>query len=179
MTHDLALLDGLSSFDTINFDGEVYRATRTSHDPLAPSTSGGRWALADKLPVLYTSLSFEGAMAELSFHWSQFSPLPTKPAILHRISVRARRTLRLLRSDLPSLGVDLDRFGETNYQRCQQIGAAIGFLECDGLIAPSARWPCENLVLFTDNHQTSDRLELIRSESIEWQSWARDHGILK
>jgi hypothetical protein len=33
----------------------------------------------------------------------------------------------------------------------QEIGAAVEFLGCDGLIAPCARWDCENLMLFPDS----------------------------
>ena len=58
------------------------------------------------------------------------------------------------------------------------IGTAIAFLECDGLIVPSARWPCENLVIFTDNQLLAGRralLELVGSEEFDWQSWARQN----
>ena len=78
-------------------------------------------------------------MAELASHWLQFSPFPSRPASLHRISLSTQKSLRLLRSDLETLGVDWERYSEMNYERTQQIGAAVAFLECDGLIAPSAR----------------------------------------
>ena len=96
MIHDPALLERLSAFESERFDGEVLRATRRSLDPLTASTSGGRWAPTGLVPVLYTSLMCEGALAEISYHWSQLSPLPSKPAVLHRLVVRAERRLRLL-----------------------------------------------------------------------------------
>lgn len=64
----------------------------------------------------------EGALAEIAFHWSQFDPRPSKPAALHRITLTARRTIRLLRADLVNLGVDWARYGEICYERSQAIG---------------------------------------------------------
>jgi hypothetical protein len=86
--------------------------------------------------------------------------------------------MRLIEADLVTLGVEMTRYQETNYERTQQIGAAVAFLECDGLIAPSARWACENLMLFTDNQHGDDPLEVIGSSSVEWLQWAREHSFL-
>ena len=176
MIHDPALLERLSGFDPERFDGEVFRATRRSLDPRAESTSGGRWAPKGLVPVLYTSLLREGALAEVSYHWSQLTPRPSKPAALHRLGVSAERRLRLLRADLEELDLDMKQYESVNYHRTQEIGAAVAFLDCDGLIVPSARWKCENLVIFTENHALTSRLEVLSSEEIDWQSWAQDAG---
>jgi len=106
LIHDPRLLDLLIAFDPIEFDGEVFRATRTNLDLLTPSTSGGRWAPKNGPAVLYMSAQHEGALAEIAFHWSQFHPLPSKIAALYR-GLTARRTMRLLRADLLQLGVRL------------------------------------------------------------------------
>jgi hypothetical protein len=129
--------------------------------------------------VLYTSLDREGALAEIAFHWGQLTPLPSKPAALHRLRLTSRRTLRLIEADLVSLGVDLAAYRSVNYARTQVIGAAVAFLERDGLIVPSARWDCENLVLFPDNHDlVDDRLEVAESEAVDWRAWARERRLL-
>ena len=70
------------------------------------------------------------------------------------------------------------RYGETDYERTQEIGAAVAFLECDGLLSPSARWSCENLVLFMDNHAQDNRLETLDTEEVDWIEWARSNGLL-
>jgi hypothetical protein len=44
MIHAKELLDRLGSLSTCDFDGEGFRATRLSLDPLTPSTRGGRWS---------------------------------------------------------------------------------------------------------------------------------------
>ena len=152
MVHDVTLLDGLGSLPKEAFSGEAFRATPQSLDPLVPSTAGGRWAPKGDLAVLYTSLVREGALAEIAFHWGQMTPLPSKPATLYRLGVATQRSLRLIRADLADLGVSSDLYHTVAYHRTQEIGAAVAFLGCDGLMVPSARWNCENLVIFADNH---------------------------
>ena len=171
MVHDRALLDQLAAFTPIRFDAPAFRATRIGLDALTPSLAGGRWAPRDVTPVLYTSLEREGALAEISFHLSLLDPKPSKPVMLHRMYATARATIRLLRADLVSLGVDWDDYHSVGYNRTQEIGAAIAFLECDGLLAPSARWPCDNLMLFMSNHALADKLELESSEPVNWVAW--------
>lgn len=178
MIHDYQLLDRLGSLPQVSYEGIAFRAIRAGLDPLAPSSRGGRWAPIDSFQVLYTSLERDGAIAELTFVWSQLTPLPRKPALLYEIGITAQRTLKLIESDLVSLGVDMSTYGKIDYELTQNIGAAVNHLECDGLFAPSARWNCENLVLFTRNHSLTDNLHASAPEEIDWQSWARQHGIL-
>jgi len=179
MIHDPELTDRLSAFPRETFSGEVFRATRSGLDPLAFSARAGRWMPENgSSSVLYTSQTRDGALAEISFHWAQLTPLPTKPVRIHTLGVETDNTLRLIRADLTQLGVDLDRFGEMDYGRTQEIGAAVAFLGHDGLIGPSARWACDNVMLFGDNSQVSSRLELILSETVEWREWARRHGFI-
>ena len=88
MIHDPDLLDRLDAMPKETFDGTVFRATRQSLDPLASSFSGGRWMQPSGAGVLYTSLQREGSLAEITFHWSQLSPRPTKPVVLHDLPSR-------------------------------------------------------------------------------------------
>ena len=174
MIHDPDLLDKLASFKTESFEGHVYRATRRNLDPTAYSSWGGRWAPKDdSYPVLYTSLHPDGAIAEISYHWSLLSPRPSRPVILHTLQVTASQTLRLIRADLGELGVDLDRFGELDYGRTQEIGSAVAFLDNDGLIVPSARWECDNLILF-ENSALKTQLDLVGGpREVDWQAWCK------
>ena len=183
MFHDLSLLDRLSAFDPERFEGEVFRATRAGADPVAASISGGRWAPPPDGDVshfvLYTSLERDGAIAEVASFLAQLTPIPGPRSLkVTRLAVSATRTIRLVRADLGSLGVDLARYGERDYDRTQKIGAALVFLGFDGLIAPSARWSCDNLMIFSDNHALTDRLEAVDEEQVEWREWAQTHGIL-
>jgi len=179
MIHDREVLDRLDGFPKETFSGHAFRTTRQSLDPLVSSTSGGRWMPNGVAAVLYTSLQREGSLAEISFHWSQLSPRPTKPAVVHTLGVIAHRTLKLVRADLSALGVPDDVYLTMNLTRTQKIGAAVEFLGCDGLIAPSARWPCDNLMLFPNSMGDSTSLELLSSENVDWVRWATDQGLLK
>ena len=116
MIHDPALLERLSAFETERFNGEVFRATRMSLDPLAESTAGGRWGPKAQIPVLYTSLLREGALAEISYHWGQLTPRPSKPAVVHRLATSAERKLRLIMGDLEGLGVEIELYESRNYR---------------------------------------------------------------
>ena len=141
MDHDRDLLETLSAFTPVRFDGEVFRATRLSLNALAPSASGGRWMVPGETATLYTSMQADGALAEIAFHWGQMTPIPSKPAMLHRIRLGTRKSLRLARADLIALGVDWSRYGAFRYGRTQAIGAAVAHLNCDGLIAPRLGGP--------------------------------------
>lgn len=178
MIHDQHLLDLLSDLPTERFDGEVFRATGVTSDPLAFSVNGGRWAPAvldgAEIPILYTSLARDGALAEVVSYLVQLTPLPlSRPLKVSRLGVSTSRTLRLARATLPGLGVDMARYGERDYKPTQNIGAALAFLGLDGLIAASARWGCDNLMIYQANHLLTERLDVIGEETIAWHDWAR------
>ena len=179
MIHDPELLDRLDALPKESFDGEVFRGTRQTLDQLASSYSDGRWMRRDGVGVLYTSLAREGALAEISFHWGKLAPRPTKPVILHTLRVVAHRTLKLVRADLAALGVPESTYGGVNPLRTQEIGAAIEFLGCDGLIAPCARWPCDNLIVFPDRMGVGASLEIVTSEVVDRIAWATTRQLLK
>jgi len=184
MIHNQGLVDLLSTLATERFEGEVYRATRRSADPLAFSENGGRWAPLARdgvdVPVLYTSMTRDGALAEVVSYLTLLTPLPlSRPLKVARLGVSTAKTLRLARVGLERLGVDMARYGERDYARTQDIGAALAFLGLDGLIAPSARWPCDNLMIYQTNYQfLTERLEMIEEEQVDWGAWARANGML-
>lgn len=130
-------------------------------------------------PTLYTCVEADGALAEITFHWGQLDPLPSKPAALHRIRINTKRSVRLARPDLIALGVDWDSYATVGYPRTQVIGAAVAHLNCDGLIAPSARWSCDNVMVFFTNHLGEEEpATLLSSEEVDWLAWARAHNLL-
>ena len=183
MLHDPVLVEKLSKFERTSFEGTVYRATGKSADPLAASSTGGRWAMSvaedGGFPILYASLEKDGAVAEIASYLMLLDPMPRKPIMLHELAVSTSHTLRLLRGDLTDLGVDMAKYGERNYKQTQIIGAVINFLNCDGLIAPSARWSCENLMIFPENHGLQDKLETVQSEETDWVVWSKNVGLLE
>ena len=168
---DPALLDALDAFHKVSYDGDTWRVVRDGRDPLQGTASGGRWdpTLFD---VLYTSLDPDEAAAEVHFHLSRQPVFPSKIRYgLHRIKVRTAKTLRLpnLAAMVP-LGVDPARYREILYQQTQAIGDAAYFLGFDSIIAPNARWSCDNLILFSDQIAPAD-LEVIESRKVNWTEW--------
>ena len=85
----------------------------------------------------------------------------------YELKVRSPKTLRI--ADLPALeklGVDTARYEERRYDRTQSLADAAFFLGFDGLIAPSARWACRNLMLFTSRLALTD-VELASDAGVE------------
>ena len=176
---DLALLDAIDAFEREPFAQSVWRVVREGRDPLQGARSRSRWCNDTfTFDVLYASLEREGALAEIYALLSSQPVFPSRiKSFVHCVSVRASKTLRLADvATLAKLGVDTARFRERVYARTQAIADAAYFLGFDGLIAPSARWDCHSLVLFTDRIQPSDiQLERTEPEPIDWQAWRRNH----
>ena len=175
---DLLLLDAIDSFRREPFAQTVWRVVREGRDPLLGAPSRSRWCNG-AFNVLYTSFERNGALAEIH---ALLASQPVFPSGIvsraHRIAVRASRALRL--ADLPTLGklgVNVDRYREREYARTQEIADAACFLGFDGLVAPSARWDCLNLILFTDRIAPAGLvLEDSEADAIDWQEWRKNHA---
>lgn len=170
--HDDRLLDAISEIEPIPYAKEVFRVVRDGRSPTDGSRGGGRWNPAS-LSVLYCSEEADGALAEIHFHLSRGQPVfPSR--IRHRLwrlEAALVRTLKLLDVDqLGRLGVETARWREMLYPKTQEIGAAAAFLGFDGLVSPSARYACANLVIFLAN-APADGVREIASEAIDWTAY--------
>jgi hypothetical protein len=173
--HDRSVLDALEKLDPEPFDADVWRVARKGRDPLRGSSASGRWGAPGELEVLYTSEQSDGALAEVGF---RLSLEPVWPSLvqhqIHVLAVKAKRTLRLVdMHELENLGVDASRYETFEYSATQAIAAAAHFLEFDGILVPSARFSCSNLVLFTDRVSHTGLLQLVSSEDVDWPDWRR------
>jgi RES domain-containing protein len=168
---DLELLDALEAHGGVSFEGDVWRIVRDERDPLQGYPAGARWD-PGTFDVIYTSLAREGALEEIHFHLTRQPVFPSKiRSVLHRISVRTKHTLRLADIEaIEALGVSRETYASLSYARSQEIGDAAAFLGFDGILAPSARWQCQNLVIFTDRFQPAD-LTVVDSEPVDWHAW--------
>jgi hypothetical protein len=171
--HDRFLLDALERKGAERFAGPVWRVTRAGRNPLRGVAAHGRWSVSGEFEVLYTSLEREGALAEIGYRLGLESVWPLKiEHEVHRIDVRTERTLRFAAlEELAPLGVEPKRYETLDYSATQAISAAAHFLEFDGIIVPSARYPSANLVLFMDRMASGARLELKRSDPVDWSVW--------
>jgi hypothetical protein len=149
--------------------------TRKGRDGLRAGAAAGRWSPEGEFEVLYISAAREGAIAEVGYRLSLEPVWPSRMEhVLHHIAVRTERSLRFADvSALAPLGVDPARYESFDYQATQAIAAAAHFLAFDGLIVPSARYACANLVIFAENLSPDARLELVSAAPLDWVSWPR------
>ncbi|MEW6437792.1 MAG: RES family NAD+ phosphorylase [Pseudomonadota bacterium] len=178
---DSALIDAIEAHKPIEFEGGVWRVVRDGRSPLACGSAGGRWD-DGTFDVLYTSQERDGAIAEMHFHLSRGQPIfPSKVRYrLHELHASLSRALKLVDMQaLAALGLDTARYGQLSYERMgeeyprsQDIAEVAHFLEFDGLIVPSARWPCLNTVLFCDRVPPS-RMDTVADHGlVDWDDWA-------
>ncbi len=173
--HDRAILDALDAIDPTPFEGRVWRVTPKDREALRGSGTHGRWSPNGEFEVLYTSLERAGALTEIGHRLSLEPVWPSRlQHEIHRIEVRTERTLHIAELDtLQPLGVDVAKYQSFDYHVTQAITAAAHFLAFDGLLVPSARFPCTNLVLFLDRVIEHGRLDVRQSEPVDWAAWRK------
>jgi hypothetical protein len=172
---DLGLLDAIDALPREPFAGGAWRVVREGRDPTTGSPSKSRWC-DGRFDILYTSLEQDGAIAEIEAFLSLQPVFPSKMRwTCFELTVRAERILKLADMEaLEKLGVDAATYKDRGYGRTQEIADAAYFLGFDGLIAPSARWPCRNLMLFTEQF-SPDAIEVTATalSPIDWMEWRR------
>lgn len=183
---DNDLIDALEEADAEPFEGSVWRVVREGKDPCLCGNPGGRWD--DRtFDVLYTATDRDGAIAEMYFHLSRGQPvIPSKVRYkTFQLSVSLSRLLALPSLDhLSKFGYDVSTFGQLSYDdreheypRTQDIAETAHFLEYDGILVPSARWNCANIVFFCDQLPVG-ALEVANDHGlIDWSAWTREHPV--
>ncbi|GLQ55900.1 RES family NAD+ phosphorylase [Devosia nitrariae] len=178
---DNALIDAIEAHTPAAFAGTAWRVVKEGRSPLVCSRAGGRWD-DGTFDVLYTSRERDGAIAEVYFHLGRGQPVfPSQVRYgIHELDVSLAGALKLVDlSALSALGLDTSRYGQLSYDRVsneyprsQDIAEVAHFLEFDGLIVPSARWSCMNIVLFCDL-VLPDAMDAITDHgTIDWTEWA-------
>jgi hypothetical protein len=143
------------------------------------SRAGGRWNPEDT-DALYASLDANGAVAEIHFRWWSVEPVPPSriQAKLHELTIEVTDVVRFDSIDeLVPLGVDANEYGTLNYERTREIGDAARFLGAKALVTPSARWPCQNLVIY-DVGDLED-LKLRNARLINWDKWRAETRVIR
>ena len=169
---DIALLDALDKLPRLIIQQRVWRTVRDGRDPLEGSKSRGRWG-HDAMETLYTSHVKEGSVAEI---YSLLSAQPVFPSKPKWLTYEIKAELECVASlptlpELAELGVDLDRYHLREYDRTQEIADAALFLGFTGMIVPSTRWNCSNLVVFTEKIDP-DHLALAGAPTlVDWDEW--------
>ena len=174
---DNTLIDALEAIEPVSYDGQVWRLVRDGRDPLQCSASGGRWD-DGTFDVLYTSMTREGAIAEMRFHLMRGQPLmPSRVAYrMYALDLALERALRFLDLEaLAEVGLDTSHFGRLSYvqkndeyPRTQEIAEVAHFLDFDGLIVPSARSQAHNAVIFCDKVPGLHASPVVDHGLIDW-----------
>ncbi len=174
---DDRLLDLVGAIEPTPYRGPMWRVVRTGRDVLDGSRGSGRWNTAD-MSVLYGAAERDGAIAEIAFHLSRGqSVFPSRMRHdVFELAVKAKQALMFAdMAQLKRLGVDEGRYRELLYTRTQEIGAAAAFLGFDGLIAPSARWDCQDIILFLGAINLDD-VQMISNQPIDWTAWRQSQS---
>ena len=181
---DSDLIDALEVADAEPFEGSVWRVVREGRDPCLCGSAGGRWN--DRtFDVLYTAAERDGAIAEMYFHLTRGQPVvPSRVRYrTFELSISLSRMLKLPNLDhLAGLGFDVRTFGRLShddraheYPRTQDIAETAHFLEYDGILVPSARWSCANIVVFCDQAPAGACKVVEDHGPIDWSAWKREH----
>lgn len=184
---DSKLIDALEVLPHTPLTTTAWRVVRDGRDVSQCSASGGRWD-DGTFDVLYTSLARDGAIAEMYFHLLRGQPVfPSKAQFrLYELKVSLVEVLRLPTvPELAALGLDTTRYGQLSYAermleypRTQEVAEVAHFMDFDGLLVPSARWPASNLVVFCDR-LAPDGLEIVQDHGlIDWLDWQRANKVM-
>lgn len=169
-TFDPEFLDFLEARAVDHWEGVVWRQVIGSSDPLRPNQRGARWN-PPGLEALYCSLAEDTASAEIDFLIS-LQPVPIrKSRISIELEVNLTRVIDLRdASGLDAFGIERADFAGETHQVTRPIGRAVAWLGCAGLLVPSARHPGSNLVIFTNEMDPSDGIEVLSKREIGVQT---------
>ena len=70
--------------------------------------------------------------------------------------------------ELERLGVGQADYRSRDYSRTQEIADGLNYLGCDGLIVPSARYDCKNLIVYIQNLEKDCFVEEDESRVFWW-----------
>lgn len=169
--HDRDLLDALEALPNETYSGTAWRTAWEKRDPLVGSTGGGRWDPWGSVEVLYTSTESNGSIAEAYYHLSQSPIFSSSNVLLYKLKVGLERVLTFSEDLLVQFGIEEPLASRLDHTKTQAISGAVRFLEYQGMLVPSARWGCSNLVIFMDQIDITEAIEVEGQESINWPAW--------
>ena len=172
LERDPDLLEYLENCRARPFEGAVFRVVWADRSPLQGSSGArGRWSSPDsQFEVLNTSFVAEGASAEFEAFWSLFEQRPDRKAVNSKLRVRLQRVVELDFEVLEQLSVGKATYRSRDYSRTQEISDGLNYLGYSGLIAPSARYDCRNLIVYVQNLDRHCVIKEAASELFQWSS---------
>ena len=86
-----------------------------------------------------------------------------------KLRVQLERVVELDFRGLEQLGAGQAEYRSRDYSRTQEISDGLNYLEYGGLIVPSARYDCRNLIVYVQN---LDRCCVIKEAEWELFQWS-------
>ncbi len=168
---DPEILDALDKLSGEPLKTKAWRVTWASRNPLAGGVGGGRWSPPNQFEALYTSLKADGALAEAYYHLSRGPVFSSSSMKINQISVKLVNVLTLDIKNLNLLGIADPLASRIDFNLTQPISEAAHLLDCQGLLVPSARFECKNLVVFMDRIDPEKQLKVSKTEDVNWPAW--------
>jgi len=168
---DPEILDALDNLTGEPLTTKVWRVTWASRDPLAGGVGGGRWSPPNQFEALYTSLEADGALAEAYYHLSRAPVFSSSSMKINQIAVKLDSVLTLDIKLLNQLGIVDLLASRIDVRLTQPISEATHLLDHQGLLVPSARYDCNNLIVFMDRIDTEKQLKVLKTEDVNWPAW--------
>lgn len=168
---DPELLNVIDALNGQDFEGDIWRVTWAARNPLAGNAGGGRWSPDGRFEALYTSLEVNGALAEVYYHLSLAPVMSSSHMLLNHMKVTLPNVLVLDIAQLVALGIEDPLASRLDYSRSQAIGEAAYMMDYLGMIVPSARWDCNNLVLFVDRIDLNEHVTTLDASDVDWPAW--------
>ena len=168
---DPSLLDAIEQ-NVGEWSGTAYRQVFEGTDVLRANIRGGRWN-PPEVEAVYCSLHARTAAAEVD-HLIARQPVPIRtPRITHTLSVTLASVadLRDL-ATLESNDITSDMMMGEDLSVPQLVGGAVNWLQCAGMLIPSARDAGDNLVIFVNNMGPTDVIDPVSEEVYS----PTDHG---
>jgi len=148
------LYDAIDRLGAIDITIQVFRHISEGRDCLSGEGArrfGGRWNLPDSFPTLYTSLTLEGAVAELArlMRRQRRTLDELLPRRICEISADLTRVLDLTApAARASVGLSDAALRRDSLASCQRVGQAAHQLGLEAILVPSATAISDNLVIF-------------------------------
>ena len=119
------------------------------------------------MAAIYASLEEETALAEAEH---RISLEPFRPRIrrtIYEVAVQLSSVLELTSPELlASVGIGEDELQADAPDACQRVGAAVAWLDHDGMLVPSARAAGTNIVLFPNAESAPARFDVLASRDV-------------
>lgn len=143
----------------------AYRIVASRYSPVSGEGSrglGGRWNPPSSFPTLYLGLTADTVQAEME-RQARLQGRSIDDFVglrLYQLEIALRVILDLRTEEaLAAVGLDTTALAATDRTLCQSVGDAAHFLDCEGILAPSATGTGQVLAVFTDKQHPDSHIE--------------------